>query len=147
MPQTIVVEAVTNKFANKYNSGSVMAGGKWMQVSSKIPLSLFQKDQEVSVELETNAKGYTNIVGVNQEENTPAPKIAPKRASKAKPEAIEASKTSYEDNKNRRIQVQGLLQSVIQSPVTINFGDDVTVVARRVLELTDLLIAGMEERL
>jgi hypothetical protein len=145
MSELIVVEAVSDKFKNKFSNGSVLSGGKWLQVSSKVPLNLFQKDTQVNVELQTNAKGYTSIIGIAADapvDETPKPTA--KRTTKVK-EAPQAA--SYEDNKNKRIQVQGIIQSVVQSPATINFGDDVSLVASKVLELTDLLIAGMEERI
>lgn len=144
--ETIIIEAVSDKFKNKFSNGSVLAGGKWLQVSSKVPLNLFQKDSEISVELLTNAKGYTSIVGVGQTE-TPVEETKPatKRAT-VKKETTTAPKSSYEDDKNSRIQVQGLIQAAIQSPATINFGDDVNTIAEKVLALTDLLIDGMNKR-
>ncbi len=153
--ETVVIEAVSSKFANKYNSGSVKANGKWMQVASKLPISLFKQDTQMSVETKTNDKGYVSIIGVGQTE-TPTETAAEKPKRKkvedlrtktiAELRAEDPNYKSYEDNKNRRIQVQGLLQGVIQSPATINFGDDVSTIASKVLELTDLLIAGMDER-
>lgn len=61
--------------------------------------------------------------------------------------ATEPTVKSYEDNKNRRIQVQGILQACIQSPSTINFGDDVDVIATKTLQLVDRLLTGMDERI
>ena len=48
--ETIVVEAVTNKYANKFSNGSVLAGGKWLQVAKNVDLELFKKDTEIAVE-------------------------------------------------------------------------------------------------
>lgn len=64
MSETLIIEAVNDKYKNKYNSGSVLANGKWMQVSSKLNLADFQKDSQVTVETETNDKGYTSIVAL-----------------------------------------------------------------------------------
>lgn len=144
MSETIVVEAVSSKFKNKYNSGSVLAGGKWMQVSSKLDLNLFQKDREITVVTKTNDKGYISITEVVEGD---APVEAPKTIKTAPKKAEKAEKaSSYETDKNARIQVQGLIQASVQSPATINFGDDPKVVASKVLELTDLLIDGMNKR-
>lgn len=140
--ETIVVEAVKTKPKYpKFSSGSVLAGGKWLQVAKNVDISLFKRDTQINVDIVTNEKGYTSIVGV-------ASAVVPaevKQPSKRTTKKVEAE-PSYEDNKNRRIQVQGILQGVIQSPATINFGDDVQTIAAKVLELTDLLIAGMDER-
>lgn len=66
--EVITVEAVSDKFKNKYNSGSVLANGKWMQVSSKLNLSDFQKDSQIAVETKTNDKGYVSIVDIVKDE-------------------------------------------------------------------------------
>lgn len=152
MSETLVIEAVSDKFKNKYNNGSVKAGGKWYQVATKVPFDLFQVNSQVTVETKTNDKGYTSIVGVvNGAETASQEAMRPvKRTTKAKTETLSTAQTvkidNYEDNKNKRIQVQGVLQAVVQSPAAINFGDDVNTIASKVLVLTDLLIAGMNER-
>ncbi len=119
--ETLVIEAVSSKFANKYNSGSVKAGGKWYQVSSKLDISDFQRDSQVTVEVKVNDKGYPSIVALTRPE-----------AKQAVEEAITASQTeaktktskkvaaepkSYEDAKGRKILVQGITQAVAQSPM------------------------------
>jgi len=113
--EKIIVEAVSDKFKNKYNSGSVLAGGKWMQVSSKLNLADFRKDSEVTVETKTNDKGYTSIVGIVKTDviQTVESVIAEsttkaRRTAKAEP--------SYEDAKGRKILVQGVTQSCLASP-------------------------------
>jgi hypothetical protein len=155
MQETFVIEAVTDKYKNKYNSGSVKAGGVWLQVASKLSLSAFQKDSEMTVETETNAKGYKSIVGLSAPDAVKRPTVAPEpqKAVKAPRTTTESSGAgkgvtvnAYENDKNRRIQVQGILQGVVQSPATINFGDDVEGIASKVLALADLLIAGMDAR-
>ena len=123
MSETIVIEAVSDKFKNKYNSGSVLSGGKWMQVSSKLNLSDFQKDSQVTVELKTNDKGYTSIVGLV---NASAKEEVEEAISNARTEAKtktskrvvkdETSKVSYDDAKSRKILVQGVTQSCVSSP-------------------------------
>jgi len=124
MSETITIEAVSTKFANKYNSGSVMAGGKWMQVSSKLNMDDFQKDSQVTVETKTNDKGYTSIVGLV---NASAKEEVEQAISTARTEAKtktskravkdDAPKVSYDDAKSRKILVQGLTQAVAQSPL------------------------------
>ncbi len=119
--ETLVIEAVSAKFANKYNSGSVKAGGKWYQVSSKLDISDFRKDAQVTVETKTNDKGYTSITGFAKSQEA---------ATKAVEEVIEQSQVeaktktskravkeerSYEDSKGRKILVQGITQAVAQS--------------------------------
>ena len=123
MSETIVVEAVSDKFKNKYNSGSVLAGGKWMQVSSKLDLSNFRKDAEIQVETKTNDKGYTSIVGIVDSEASEAVETAIKeartasKARKPRTEATTVPTSSYEENKSRKILVQGVTQAVVQSPL------------------------------
>lgn len=153
MSEVITVEAVSDKYKNKYSAGSVKANGKWMQVSSKLDLGLFQKDTQLNVETKTNDKGYTSIVGIVPTATIEAAQVAekPKRAKKAEVGETRTFEdipkvTSYEDNKNRRIQVQGIIQHCVASPATINFGNEPDEIATKVLALADLLIAGMDER-
>ncbi len=149
MSEMITVEAVSNKFANKFSSGSVLAGGKWMQVAKDIDLSIFQKDTQVAVELKTNAKGYTSIVGVeetgNIAEEKETPKEAPKKRAKAETNTQPVAKT-YEENKSRRILVQGVVQAVVQSPslsgLPFTTTDDVV---NNVKEVARQLIAFVDE--
>lgn len=114
MSETIVVEAVSDKFKNKFNSGSVLAGGKWLQVAKKLDISDFVKDTTMVVETKTNDKGYTSIVDIVGE----VAEKSVKSASKAKEvkTADAQAKPSYEENKNRRILVQGITQAVVQAP-------------------------------
>lgn len=113
--ETITVEAVNTKpFNAKYSTGSVLVGGKWMQVAKGIDIAQFQKDQQITVELKTNDKGYTSVVGVS--EDKPAVVVqSTKRTTKTK-----LAETKYEDDKNRRILVQGLTQAVLNSPGLIS---------------------------
>ncbi len=147
------METITVEFKNKFSNGSVLAGGKWMQVAKSVELSNFRKDSQVSVELRTNNKGYTSIVGLGTlDSRTPQAETVAEKPKRKKQETTEVDtapkvNTNYETDKNTRIQIQGLLQATIQSPVTINFGDDPKVVAEKVLELTDLLIDGMNSRI
>lgn len=119
MAETIVVEAVSDKFKNKYNNGSVLAGGKWLQVSSKVDLGLFKKDTQITVNTKTNDKGYTSIIGVV---DAPAAEPiaetveAPKKVIHAPRIESPEIKVSYEDAKSKRILVQGLTQAVLQAP-------------------------------
>lgn len=119
MSETIVIEAVSNKFANKYNSGSVLAGGKWMQVSSKLDLADFKKDSQVTVETKTNDKGYTSIVGIVKEDVVQAVESV---IAESRPEAATktskrvAKEPSYDEAKSRRILVQGIVQACTASP-------------------------------
>lgn len=117
MSEVITIEAVSDKFKNKYNSGSIMAGGKWMQVSSKLDLNSFKKDKQMTVETKTNDKGYTSIVGIVEDSVTDEVEdvikaTKPARTTKSK----ETDKPSYEDTKNRRILVQGITQACLASP-------------------------------
>ncbi len=144
MSQTIVVEAVSDKFKNKYSSGSVLAGGKWLQVSSKVPLNLFQKDSQISVDTVTNDKGYTSIVGVSAAVEEVKVEKKPK-TKKEGGQITEPMVSSYEDNKNRRILVQGITQAVAQSPATINFGNEVSEVVAKIKEMALELIEFVDE--
>ncbi len=118
--ETMIIEAVSNKFANKYNAGSVKANGKWYQVSSKLDISDFKKDSRVTVETKTNDKGYTSIVALGQ---LATPEVVEEVIENSKVEAKtktakRVSKepiTSYEDLKSRKILVQGITQAVAQS--------------------------------
>lgn len=137
--ETIVVEAVSSKFKNKYNSGSVLAGGKWMQVSSKIDLNLFQKDSSIDVETKTNDKGYTSIVAVGGNTETA-------QKPKQKKERKEGTATTYEENKSRRILVQGIVQAVASSPALINLpSSSVEEAAETVKALSQHLIQFVDE--
>lgn len=132
--QTIVVEAVSDKFKNKFNSGSVLAGGKWMQVSSNLDLSQFTKDREMTVKTKTNAKGYTSIVDVVEDADE-ATVEAVKEENKQDKKELDSNKTSstlsgeyfikngygkvmskYEIDLDRRISRAGIIQAVTQSP-------------------------------
>ncbi len=154
MSQLVTIEAVSDKFKNKYSNGSVKANGVWMQVSSKVPLSLFTRDTQMNVETKTNDKGYTSIVGVADSLPTAEGAEKPKRAKKETTEVgttrtqedVAPRVTSYEDNKNRRILVQGITQSVAGSPATINFGNEPAEIAAKILEIADILIAEVEKR-
>lgn len=146
--ETLVVEAVNiNPKFPKFSNGAVLSGGKWLNVAKNVDISLFQKNSQVTVETSTNAKGYTSIVGVVDEAPAPVKRATKKAAPETTSEATTVKVSNYEDNKNQRIQVQGILQGVTQSPVTLNFGDDVHVIAAKILELTDLLVDGMNERI
>ncbi len=118
----MIIEAVSNKFANKYNAGSVKANGKWYQVSSKLDISDFKKDSQVTVETKTNDKGYTSIVGLTRpgveavqavEEAIKDSRIEAK--TKTAKRAVKEER-SYDDAKGRKILVQGVTQSCISSP-------------------------------
>ncbi len=156
--ETLVIEAVSDKFKNKYSAGSVLAGGKWMQVSSKLNLSDFRKDSEVTVETKTNDKGYTSIVALL---GAPARAEAPKAVRKPVEPAQEApvnkgafntpeeaqAVRSYQQNKDERILVQGLTQAVAQSPSLACLpGTDVQAIANNITDLTDLLIAYVKSK-
>lgn len=146
MSQTIVVEAVSDKFKNKYNSGSVLAGGKWLQVAKALDISLFQKDSQIEVETKTNEKGYVSIVGVVQVEAVEQPKV-----KKTKTETTSAAKTvtvnNYEDNKNRRILVQGITQAVAQSPALASLpGITIEEISENIKALATDLIAFVDEQ-
>lgn len=118
MSELITVEAVTTKFANKYNSGSVKVGDKWLQVAKNIDISMFQKDSQVNVETKTNDKGYTSIVKVVDEAVETVAKEEPKKTKtmKERRETEPVVVKTYEENKNRRILVQGIVQSCAASP-------------------------------
>lgn len=120
MSETIIVEAVSDKFKNKYSSGSVKVGDKWMQVSSKLDINSFQKGSQIDVETKTNDKGYTSIVALATEAvSTPKAKkvIKPVELPVTTLREEKASTgLSYEEAKNKKILVQGLTQAAITSP-------------------------------
>ncbi len=146
--ETLVIEAVSDKFKNKYSAGSVLAGGKWMQVSSKLNLADFRKDSRVTVETKTNDKGYTSIVALLDDVQARKVKeAAPEVERDAVPETKGIATNSYEGNKNRRILVQGLTQAVAQSPALACLpGTDVQSIANNITDLTDLLIVYVESK-
>jgi hypothetical protein len=115
MQETIVVEAVSNKPKfPKFNSGAILAGGTWINVVKDLPISNFQKGTEMTVEIETNAKGYKSITGLVEEVVAPpSPRTTLLRDI---PTTIAGSTTSYDDRKNRRILVQGITQACLTSP-------------------------------
>ena len=125
MSEMITVEAVTTKFANKFSSGSVLSNGKWLQVAKSVDIGNFQKDSQINVELKTNEKGYTSIVGLaGAMPPIDSPKKAVETAKKEIKKALDKSASSsvssngalsYE-NKDRRILVQGIVQSVTHAP-------------------------------
>ena len=121
MSETLTIEAVSAKFANKYSSGSILAGGKWMQVASKLDLKDFQKGSSVVVETKTNDKGYTSIVGLVKESNTETVETVEKAIAEARTKTSKRTvadpKVSYDEIKTRHIFVQGITQAVAQSPM------------------------------
>lgn len=149
--ETLVIEAVSDKFKNKYSSGSVLAGGQWLQVSSKLNLSDFKKDTQVEVETTVNDKGYKSIVGLVGASSVARVKEAIKTArvkaeTSEKPAQVQAQPTnSYESSKNRRILVQGITQAVAQSPALAGLpGMSVEEIAEHVQTLSRLLIAFVD---
>jgi hypothetical protein len=151
--ETIVIEAVSDKFKNKYNNGSVLAGGKWMQVSSKVPLSAFQKDTEVSVELKTNDKGYTSIVGIAPAAVEVAAveaaivKARTKKDTAPAPAKERAERSTYEEDKNRRILAQGAIQAAGQNTALMALDlKNVDEIATATEELALRYIAFVEEQ-
>ncbi len=151
--ETMIIEAVSNKFANKYNAGSVKAGGKWYQVSSKLDISDFQKDSQVTVETKTNDKGYTSIVGLVKE---PANKVVEEAITASQTEAKtktakkvikEDVSRSYEDTKGRKILVQGVTQSCANSPSLAGLPfTTVQEAANNIIALADILIGYVDEK-
>jgi len=119
MSETIVIEAVSDKFKNKFSAGSILSGGKWMQVSSHLSIEDFKKGSQVTVETKTNDKGYTSIVGLikDAEESLSQAKSESKVKNLKKTAEKEVSNKSYEDTKSRKILVQGVTQAVVQSPM------------------------------
>lgn len=132
MSEVITIEATSDKFKNKYSAGSVLANGKWMQVSSKLNLADFQKDSQVTVETKTNDKGYTSIVGLIKNEPIQTVERKPKREAVSQEADTTTATTpinavmtevsskfnakTYDENKSRKILVQGVTQAVLACP-------------------------------
>ncbi len=134
MSEVITVAAVSDKFKNKYSSGSVKVGDKWMQVSSKLDINAFQKGSQIAVETRTNDKGYTSITAIADgdafvKEEVEQVKAASKAKKVNKPvesapvnngafntEENKKAILSYDDAKNKKILVQGVTQSALASP-------------------------------
>ncbi len=114
--ETFVVEAVTSKFANKYNSGSVLTDGKWLQVSKKLDLNDFPKGAQVTVETKTNDKGYKSIVDLVNSATETFVIVPEVKAGDDKVLETKKLTQSYDEQKSRRILVQGIVQAVVQSP-------------------------------
>jgi len=151
MSETLVIEAVSDKFKNKYSAGSIKANGKWMQVSSKLDLNDFRKDSQVIVELKTNDKGYTSVVGLVKESAIEAVEEAISQArveaktKTSKKTAEKETKPSYEDIKTRQIRVQGVTQSCISSPslaglpytTILELADSIKLLAKEMIEFVE----------
>lgn len=152
----ITVEAVSDKYANKFSSGSVKTDGKWLQVAKNVDISLFKSDTQIDVETKTNDKGYTSIVGVGTIETAPVAE-KPKRAKKIIDDftgtalhelKTEPKVTSYEDNKNLRILVQGIVQACVQAPGLVSLSiTNVDELAEATEALATRLIAFVDKQI
>lgn len=148
MSEIITIEAVSDKFKNKYSSGSVKAGGKWMQVASKLDIELFQKDSQMEVETKTNDKGYISIVDVTKQAKAKLAELPPKAVSEPGPVTDVVSVKSYDDNRNRRILVQGVVQAVVQAPSLAGLPFTTTEdVVKNVKEVSLKLISFIEDNI
>ena len=129
MTELITIEAVNSKPKfPKFSSGSILAGGKWVNVDKKLDISAFKKNTQMAVTLLTNEKGYTSVVDIVED-------VKPKAAI----ETTETGTTStvhfqipansyyvrngygkpmsqYEIDLDRRISVAGITQAALASP-------------------------------
>ncbi len=144
----ITVEAVSDKFKNKFNSGSIKVNGKWLQISPKLDVKMFPIGQQVDVETVTNDKGYTSIKNINAE-----PKLE-KTTTESVTKSVEVTSVkvnqpvSYEDSKNKRILTQGIVQAVVQSPSLAGLPfTNVEDVITNVTKVSDELIKWIEEQI
>lgn len=175
--ETITVEAVTTKFANKYNSGSVKVGDKWLQVAKNVDINAFQKGTTIDVETKTNDKGYTSIVGLATsagisgsgldaliekevkaakskkaikpvEENT----LEIKPASEVDPYYVRSKygepMSQYEVDLDKRISLAGIVQACIISPSLAGLPyTTVGELAKNAQALAEEMIAFVESKL
>lgn len=152
MSELLTVEAVSTKFKNKYNSGSVLSGGTWLQVDKDVDIGVFQKDSQIEVETKVNDKGYKSIIGLVNSPKTEVKKTT-KKATKAPElkevdEAVAPKVSSYEDNKNQRILVQGIVQAAAQCPALAGLPfTTVDDIISNVIKLADGLLEAVEERI
>lgn len=141
--ENVLVEAVNakSKFP-KFNDGAILAGGNWINVKKGMGLSKFTKGETVAVMIETNDKGYETIIGL-----PPTANAVSNGAEKVKDAPAKKDYQAADAAKSERILVQGLIQAVSQSPAlsTLPYTDAKSF-AKLVLEVTDLLIAGVKER-
>ena len=131
MIELITIEAVNSKPKfPKFSNGSILAGGKWMNVDKRLDISAFKKNTQMAVKLLTNEKGYTSVVDIVED-------VKPKTAI----ETTEAGITNtisftqqaptdpyyvrngygkpmsqYEIDLDRRISVAGITQAALASP-------------------------------
>lgn len=160
--ETITVEAVTTKFANKYNSGSVKVGDKWLQVAKNVDINAFQKGASIDVETKTNDKGYTSIValagiaGSGLDALIEKEVASARKAKKAVKPVEEVTQTAApkfdyaanEANKNRRILIQGLVQACVASPSLAGLPyTTVSELAKNAQALAEEMIAFVEKKL
>lgn len=63
--ETLLVEAINTKPKfPKFNSGSILAGGKWFNIAKKVGIESFVRGNEIRVIIDTNDKGYDTVTGL-----------------------------------------------------------------------------------
>lgn len=123
MIKNIVVEAVS-----KYG---VMVEGKWLNTIKDFDLTKFRKGQSYTVNTTTDSKKrevISAIVG-SDAANTPTPSQVSETAKTEAPKAKSTKATDqygrelsdYALEKDKRIGIQGIIQSIIVSPLTPAF--------------------------
>lgn len=106
--ETITIEAV-GKFGPKAN-------GKWWGVKRPLKSTDFVKGETYEIETEnweSNGKNGVNIVSVKKSKDVA---ITTNKKSEEQAVKTEVKVSSYEENKNRRILVQGITQAALVSP-------------------------------
>lgn len=124
MIKNIVVEAVS-----KYG---VMVEGKWINTVKDFDLTKFRKGQSYTVNTTTDSKKrevISAIVG-SDAANTPTPAQVDDTTAKAEAPKAKSTKATdqygremseYALEKDKRIGIQGIIQSIVVSPLTPAF--------------------------
>lgn len=120
--ETVKVEAISKKFANKFSSGSLLLGDKWTSVAKKLDIDVFEKGSTYELEIETNDKGYDTVVknltipsAEPAEEAVPSTPLPAKKAVTKNPVAASTNAPAANmDAKERRITDLAILKSIIE---------------------------------
>lgn len=125
-----MIKDVTVEAVSKYG---ILSDGKWLNVQKGFDLSQFRKGQSYKINMAKDEKKrdvITAIVEADSVAGEPAqqqpeqPKATVSSTSKSysgKPMAYGREMSAYELEKDKRIGVQGIVQSIVLSPLTPAF--------------------------
>lgn len=139
--KTIAIEAVNARPKYpQFASGSVLADGKWLTVSKNVNIGQFQKQTVMTVDVETNAKGYESIVGISTGLATTP--VASREVVATNVLAAQANFDAKDAAKARRIARQGSIQAAVQA-LALNVRPEELFV--KSVELADQMIKYIEQ--